>query len=95
MWQAIGEATCDVGRTIPAALGSRVSNITVEKSQIIAETHSVWTLYLAPTLLNGWFINEHYYKHFVQLVQLLTLCLEFEIMQDLIFDLEGGFQELV
>jgi len=60
-----------------------------------AETHSIRTLYLAPTLLNGQFINEWYYKHFVQLVQLLTLCLEFESTQDQISDLERGFQEWV
>ena len=60
-----------------------------------AETHSIWTLYLAPTLLNDRFINEQYYKHFIQLVRLLTLCLEFEITQDQINDLERGFQEWV
>ena len=93
VWQAIGEATLDAGKTIPAAFGSRVPNIAAEKSQMIAETHSIWTLYLAPTLLNGQFINERYYKHFVQLVQFLTLCLKFEITQDQINDLERGFQE--
>ena len=79
VWQAIGEATFDVGRTMPAALGSRVPNIAAEKLQMTAETHSIWMLYLTPTLLNGQFINEQYYKHFVQLVRLLTLCLKFEI----------------
>jgi hypothetical protein len=95
VWQAIGEATLDAGKTIPAMFGSRVPNIAAEKSQMIAETHSIWTLYLAPTLLNGRFINERYYKHFVQLVRFLTLCLEFEITQDQINDLERGFQEWV
>jgi hypothetical protein len=58
VWQAIGAATLDAGKTIPAAFGSRVPNIAAEKSQMTAETHSIWTLYLAPTLLNGRFINE-------------------------------------
>jgi hypothetical protein len=95
VWQAIGVATFDAGKTIPAAFGSRVPNIAAEKSQMTAETHSIWTLYLAPALLNGRFTNERYYKHFVQLVQLLTLCLEFEITQDQINDLERGFQNWV
>jgi hypothetical protein len=56
--QAIRAATLYAGKTIPAAFGSRVPNIAAEKSQMTAETHSIWTLYLAPTLLNGWFINE-------------------------------------
>jgi hypothetical protein len=58
MWQAIGVATLDVGKTIPATFGSRIPNIAAEKSQMTAKTHSIWMLYLAPTLLNGWFINE-------------------------------------
>jgi hypothetical protein len=58
VWQAIRVATLDAGKTIPAAFGSRVPNIAAEKPQMTAETHSIWTLYLAPTLLNGWFINE-------------------------------------
>jgi hypothetical protein len=95
VWQAIGVATLDAGKTIPATFGSRVPNIAAEKPQMTAETHSIWTLYLAPTLLNGRFINERYYKHFVQLVQLLMLCLEFEITQDQIDDLERDFQEWV
>jgi Transposase family tnp2 len=95
VWQAIGAATLDAGKTIPAVFGSRVPNIAAEKSQMIAETHSIWMLYLAPTLLNGRFINEQYYKHFVQLVRLLTLCLKFEITQDQINDLERGYQEWV
>jgi hypothetical protein len=58
VWQAIRAATLDAGKTIPAAFGSRVPNIAAEKLQMTAETHSIWTLYLAPTLLNGRFINE-------------------------------------
>jgi hypothetical protein len=95
VWEAIGEATFNVGKTVPAAFGSRVPNIASEKSQMTAETHSIWALYLAPALLNGRFVNVQYYKHFVSLVQLLTLCLEFEITQDQINDLEKGFQEWV
>jgi hypothetical protein len=95
VWQAIRAATLDAGKTIPAMFGSRVPNIAAEKPQMTAETHSIWTLYLTPTLLNGQFINEQYYKHFIQLVQLLMLCLEFEITQDQIDDLERGFQEWV
>ena len=58
VWQAIRVATLDAGKTIPATFGSRVSNIAAEKSQMTAETHSIWTLYLAPTLLNGCFTND-------------------------------------
>jgi hypothetical protein len=53
VWEAIGEATVKAGKTIPAAFGARVPNIASEKAQMIAETHSIWTLYIAPTLLKG------------------------------------------
>jgi hypothetical protein len=53
VWEAIGEATVNVGRTIPAAFGSRVPNIAAEKVLIITETHSIWTLYIDTTLLQG------------------------------------------
>ena len=46
VWQAIGEATLNVGQTIPAAFGSNIPNIAVEKSQMTAETHSIWMVYL-------------------------------------------------
>jgi hypothetical protein len=95
VWEAIGEATTNAGKTIPASFGSRVLNIASEKAQMIAKTHSIWTLYIAPTLLKGRFVHPHYYKHFMELVQLLALCLKFEITQDQVNDLERGFQHWV
>jgi hypothetical protein len=53
VWEAIGEATANAGKTIPAVFGSRVPNIASEKSQMTTKTHSIWTLYMAPTLLKG------------------------------------------
>ncbi|KAF9461336.1 hypothetical protein BDZ94DRAFT_1372398 [Collybia nuda] len=95
VWEAIGEATANAGNTIPAAFGSRVPNIASEKAQMIAETYSIWTLYIAPTLLKGRFTNPQYYKHFIKLVRLLNLCLQFEITQDQVDELEMGFNSWV
>jgi len=53
VWEAIGEATMNAGKTIPAAFGSRVLNIASEKVQMTAKTHSIWMLYITPTLLKG------------------------------------------
>ena len=53
IWQAIGEATHNAGKTLPAAFGSRAFNIASEKAHMIAETYSIWTLYIASTLLKG------------------------------------------
>lgn len=68
VWDALGEATFEAGKTIPAAFGSWVLNIASERAQMIAETYSIWMLYLAPVLLKGHFLNQCYYKHFKELV---------------------------
>ena len=60
-----------------------------------AETYSIWTLYLAPALLHSCFLYKQYYKHFIQLIQLLNLCMEFEITQTQIDELEVGFQNWI
>lgn len=38
VWDAIGEATTSAGKTIPAAFGSRVPNLALEKAQMTAKT---------------------------------------------------------
>ena len=95
VWDAIGEATSQAGSTLPAAFGSRVPNIASEKSHMIAETYSIWTLYLAPVLLKGRFLNERYYNHFMKLVRLLTCCIDLEITHEQIDDLDKNFQDWV
>ena len=95
VWKVIGKATAAAGKTIPAAFGSQVPNLSLKKPHMTAEMYSIWTLYLTPALLKSRFKHKQYYKHFVKLVQLLTLCLEFEITHNQIDDLEKGFQQWV
>lgn len=95
VWEAIGEATFRAGETIPATFRSRIPNIASEKVNMIAETYSIWTLYLAPVLLKGCFLNERYYNHFVKLVQLLACCIDLEITHEEIDDLNQNFQKWV
>jgi hypothetical protein len=95
VWNAIGDSTFQAGETIPAAFGSRVPNIASEKAHMICETYSIWTLYLAPVLLKGRFLNERYYNHFMELVRLLTRCIDLEITQEEIDDLDRNFQKWV
>lgn len=95
VWESIGAATVAAGKTMPAAFGARVPDLSSEKAYMTCETYSIWTLFLAPVLLKGRFKKSYHYKHFVELVRLLTLCLEYEISQDEINDLEKGFKEWV
>jgi hypothetical protein len=91
VWDAIGEATAAAGSTIPSAYGSRVPNIATHSSQCSAEMWSFWTLYLGPVLLRQRFQRPKYYAHFVRLVHLLNICLQFEISDDEIEEIRVGF----
>lgn len=95
IWEAIGESTASSGSTIPSAYGSRVPNIATNSSYCSAEMWSFWTLYLGPVLLRRRFQHQKYYKHFVRLVRLLNICLQFEITDDEIEDLRSGFIQWV
>jgi len=56
-----------------------------------AEAWSFWTLYLSPVLLRHRFSQQCYYRHFIELVKLLHICLKFEITKDEIEIVRGGF----
>ena len=78
VWEAIGEATAASGSSLPYAFGARPPNVAGDKSACTAETWSFWTLYIAPVLLHRKFQSRKYYDHFVELVKLLLICLQFE-----------------
>jgi hypothetical protein len=95
IWEAIGKSTAASGSTIPSAYGSRVPNIATNSSYCSAEMWSFWTLYLGPVLLRRRFQHQKYYKHFVRLVRLLNICLQFEITDDEIEEIRSGFIQWV
>ena len=91
VWEAIGEATATAGSTIPSAFGARPPNLAKHKSQYSAKLWSFWTLYLGPVLLRRRFRNQRYYRHFIELVRLLQICLQFEITTDEVQTVRDGF----
>ena len=91
VWEAIGEGTAASGSTVPSAYGSRVPNVVQDKSGCTADMWSFWTLYIGPILLRNRFQHTKYYKHFVKLVTLLNLCLQFEISSEEIEKIRDGF----
>jgi hypothetical protein len=95
VWEAIGVATAASGSTIPSAYGARPQNVAQDKSQINADSWSFWALYLGPVLLRGRFTSPRYYSHFVGLVKLINLCLQFEITKEEIAQIREGFQKWV
>jgi hypothetical protein len=91
VWEAIGEATAAAGSTIPSAYGVRVPDIAQRHTTYTAEMWSFWTIYLGPVLLQRRFQRPKYYNHFIKLVRLLNICLQFEITHDEIEELRVGF----
>ncbi|KAF7349597.1 hypothetical protein MSAN_01685200 [Mycena sanguinolenta] len=95
VWGAIGSRTASSSNTIPSAYGSRVLNISKDRPNVSAEMWSFWTLYLAPVLLRRRFKNRKYYIHFIELVRLLNICIQFEISDAEVEEVRTGFIEWV
>ncbi|KAJ7342463.1 hypothetical protein DFH08DRAFT_782878 [Mycena albidolilacea] len=91
VWEAVAASTSAASDTIPSAYGSRIPNIAKDRPNVSAEMWSFWTLYLGPVLLRRRFKRPKYYRHFVQLVRLLNLCMQFEITDEEIETLRTGF----
>jgi Transposase family tnp2 len=91
VWEAVGEATATAGTTIPHVFCSRPPNIVRDRSSYTADSWSFWALYLGPILLHRKFAKPKYYDHFVALVKLLHICLQFELSEDDIKTLRDGF----
>lgn len=95
VWDAIGTATAASGPTIPSAFGASPPDVANNKTACTADSWSFWTLYLAPVLLRNKFQRPEYYKHFIKLVKLIHLCLQFEISKGDILLIRSGFREWV
>jgi len=91
VWEAIGAATATAGSTIPSVFGTRPPNLATHKSSYSAEAWSFWTLYLGPVLLRRRFCSQRYYKHFIELVKLLQICLQFVITTEDVQIVREGF----
>ena len=55
----------------------------------------MWSLFIAPTVLRRRFPEERYYKHFCSLVGIFNLCLQFEIIEEDIDEIESGIRTWV
>ncbi|KZV76002.1 hypothetical protein PENSPDRAFT_570438 [Peniophora sp. CONT] len=91
VWDAIGAGAAASGSTIPGSFGARPPNFAAEKMSSTADTWSFWTLYLAPIQLERTFADKKYYDHFVELVRLLHMCLQFEITRTEVEGIRQGF----
>ncbi|GLB44025.1 hypothetical protein LshimejAT787_1502090 [Lyophyllum shimeji] len=92
VWDAVGsEATAQSGNTIPSAYGSRVPHIATDRASMSAEMWSFWALYIGPVLLRWQFQRPKYFEHFVLLMRLMHICLQFEVDDEQLYVLRKGF----
>ncbi|EKM79514.1 hypothetical protein AGABI1DRAFT_92026 [Agaricus bisporus var. burnettii JB137-S8] len=94
-WAAIGKATAESKATIPSGFGAPPPNVATQRSQMTSEMYCNWTLFIAPIVLRGKFSNPAYYRHFMDLVGLLKLCLALEIDGEEMERVDRGFETWV
>jgi hypothetical protein len=92
---AVAAAAAASGSTIPAAFSCRVPNFLTARYSFSAEAWSFWGLYLGPILLRGRFKKEKFYKHFIKLIRLLHICLQWSISALEVEQLRNGFADWV
>ena len=94
-WREIGAEGMASGSTIPSAYSAWIPDVSKKGSYLSADMWSFWTLYLAPVLLRNRFKKPKYFTHFIELVHLLHICMQFEISAVEIEDLQTGFKKWV
>ncbi|KAF8601142.1 hypothetical protein BDV93DRAFT_533718 [Ceratobasidium sp. AG-I] len=94
VWQAVSTSAADSGDTIPSEFGCRVPSFE-KRSHFIAESWSIWALQLSPHLLRRRFRRDRYYIHFVKLVKLLHICVQFDLSRSELEALREGFGKWV
>ena len=95
IWQDVGTTSTKATQTIPSSFGAGIPNPAKELSSFTSSTWSMWSLFIAPTVLRRRFPEECYYKHFCSLVRILNLCLQFEISKKDIDEIESGIRKWV
>jgi len=95
IWQAIGATSAEATKLIPSSFGASIPDPAKDCSYFTSSTWSMWSLFIAPTVLRGRFPKECYYNHFCSLVRILNLCLQFEISEEDVNDIESGIRKWV
>ncbi|KAL1657653.1 hypothetical protein GGF50DRAFT_17104, partial [Schizophyllum commune] len=91
VWQAVGGDAEGSGNTIPGAFGARPPNVAEPKGAATADTSSFWLQYLGPVHLAKRFRRPEYYVHFVELANLVNVCMQFESSHEVVSELRAGF----
>lgn len=95
MWKTIGSIGASSGPTIPSTYGPRIPDVSQKGSYMSADMWTFWVRFLAPVLMRKAFKKQEYFKHFIDLVELFSICLQFEISQAEVEKLRTGFKKWV
>ena len=60
-----------------------------------ADSWSFWAQYIGPVLLRNCFQNDRYYKHFMDLIRLIKLCLNYDMESTDVKEIRDGFAKWV
>jgi hypothetical protein len=82
VWEEIGNETSSAVKDIPAAFVRHLPNIATDRSSFTAEAWSFWFMELAPFLLHNRFADKKYHQHLCDLVDIMKICLQFEITDE-------------
>jgi len=95
IWQVVGSTSAEASKMIPSSFGASIPDPAKDGSYFTSLMWSVWSLFIAPTVLQDCFPEAQYYKHFCSLVRILNLCLQFEISKEEINKIKTGIRQWV
>lgn len=79
---AIGAACTSSGNSIPGFFGRHVPNLSTQCGKFIAKSWIIFATILAPTVFHYRFKKRIYYSHFMKLICLVNLCMQFGLDVD-------------
>ncbi|KAG9126384.1 hypothetical protein FRC07_003631 [Ceratobasidium sp. 392] len=91
VWSAIGKVCAQSGNTIPSRFGCRIPNLADHRSQVTSESMLLFATFLGPALLRRQFSKEAYYRHFIDLVKLISKCCSLSISHEEVQAIREGF----
>jgi hypothetical protein len=93
-WDEAGRLSKASGATIPYAFGPSPPNIASDTVSWTADTRSFWTCFVGPSVLDGR-LPATYFDHYIDLVKLVNICLEFDMKRSKLSVLRAGFASWV
>lgn len=88
---AIGAACASSGNTIPGFFGCCVPNPSTQRGKFIAESRIIFATMLSPAVPHNRFKKRIYYDHFMELIRLINLFMQFGLDHSDIDEIERGF----